>query len=162
MSDPGRRRQRPRVVLCAAITFDAKLDTADPLPPALRQAVAPGADDVFLIEPHLSGHLPPGWDHPARAITPGDLGSLPDDEPSIRRWLCLGGPDLFRALLDAGRVNDLCVLVRPRVDARRDAPTVGGPFTPEFFPSSMPCRLRRMEVLGGECFLHYTVAHRRR
>ena len=113
----GKRRRRPRVALCAAITVDGKLDTTDPLPPALRD---------FLT------------------LKDGD--QLVDD------------PGQFRALLEAGQVNDLYLLVRPRIDGRRDAPTLSGPFTPEFFPRSISCRLRRMEVVDGECLLHYTVA----
>ena len=67
-------------------------------------------------------------------------------------------PDQFRALLEAGQVDDLYLLVRPRIDGRGAAPTLSGPFTPEFFPRSISCRLRRMEVVDGECLLHYTVA----
>ena len=71
-------------------------------------------------------------------------------------------PDQFHALLAARQVNDLYLLVRPRIDGRGTAPTLSGPFTPEFFPRSISCRLRRMKVVDGECFLHYTVARGRK
>ena len=117
MSEAKRtRRRRPRVALCAAITFDGKLDTSAPLPPTFHDFLASEDGDQLV-----------------------------DD------------PDRFRALFDAGRVDDVYLLVRPRVDGRRDAPTLSGPFTPEFFPRSISCRLRRMEVVSGECLLHYTV-----
>ncbi len=121
MKAAGGKRRRPRVALCAVITFDGKLDTPGPLPPALR-AFATLKDGDRLV----------------------------DD------------PGQFHALLAAGQVHDLYLLVRPRVDGRRAAPTLSGPFTPEFFPRSIACRLRRMEAVDGECLLHYTVAHTRK
>lgn len=66
------------------------------------------------------------------------------------------------ALLVAGRVREIHLTVRPRVDGRRDAPTLSGPPTPEFFPASLACRLLRMETLGGECVLQYRVLRRAR
>ena len=62
-----------------------------------------------------------------------------------------------RALLAAGAVRELLLTVHPRIDGRRDAPTLTGPPTPEFFPRSLACRLLRMETRGGECLLHYRV-----
>ena len=65
-------------------------------------------------------------------------------------------------LLLAGDVRELRLTVRPRVDGRRDSPTLSGPPTPEFFPRSLACRLLRMETRGGECLLHYRVLRRAR
>ena len=99
------------------------------------------------------------------AITVDGKLDLVDPPPAWRAFVTLkdgdrlvDDPDQFRALLEAGQVNDLYLLVRPRIDGLGDAPTLSGPFTPEFFPRSIACRLRRMEVVDGECFLHYTVA----
>ena len=69
---------------------------------------------------------------------------------------CGGGPRLFRALLDARLVDDLRLLVRPRIDGRRGAATLSG-VPGEFFPASIHLRLLKMEVRGGECLLHYRV-----
>ena len=66
------------------------------------------------------------------------------------------------ALLAAGTVRELRLTVQPRIDGRRDSPTLSGPPTPEFFPRSLACRLLRMETRGGECLLHYRVLRRAR
>ena len=66
------------------------------------------------------------------------------------------------ALLAAGRVREIHLTVHPRVDGRRDALTLSGPPTPEFFPASLVCRLLGMETRGGECLLHYRVLRRAR
>ena len=157
--------RRPRVALCAALTWDGKLDAAGPPPRALLDFLRPAAGDARLIDESLARQTSPDWAQPVKIL---DLDCLADlagsralepafDAYTVRRWLCLGGPRLFRALLDAGRVNGLYLLLRPRVDARRDAPTLSGTPTPAFFPQSVACRLRRMEVVGGECLLHYTI-----
>lgn len=67
-----------------------------------------------------------------------------------------------RALLAAGLVDEIHLTIRPRIDGRRDSPTLSGPPTPEFFPRSLACRLLRMETLDGECLLHYRVLRRAR
>ena len=67
-----------------------------------------------------------------------------------------------RALLVAGAVRELRLTIQPRIDGRRDAPTLTGPPTPEFFLRSLACRLLRMETRGGECLLHYRVLRRAR
>ncbi len=94
----------------------------------------------------------------------GKLDATDPLPPALRDFAALqdgdrlvDDPDQFRALLDAGQVNDLYLLVHPRIDGRRSAPTLSGPFTPEFFPRSMACRLRRMEIVDGGCLLHYTI-----
>ena len=61
------------------------------------------------------------------------------------------------ALLTTGRVREIHLTVRPLVDGRRDAPTLSGPPTPEFFPHSLACRLLGMETCGDQCLLRYRV-----
>ena len=68
----------------------------------------------------------------------------------------------LRALLTSGEVDEIHLTVRPRIDGRRDAPTLSGPPTPEFFPRSLSCRLLRLETRDGECLLHYRVIGRTR
>ena len=161
-----KRLRRPRVTLCAAVTFDGKLDASDPLPTALLTALAPDAGEVLLFDGAMGIKMPPEWRRPTRIVGPAGLLDLPavlkpsPAEPPVRRWLCLGGPKLFRALLEASLVDDLCLLVRPRINGRRRADTLSGPPTPGWFPRSISCRLRRMEVFGGDCFLHYMVVRR--
>lgn len=154
-----KRPRRLRVTLCAAITFDGKLDPSDPLPSTLLGALVPG--DALLADAATARTLPARENFPLRIVSRTRLPDLSAvGEPPVRRWFCLGGPKLFRALLDAGLVDELRLLVRPRVDGRRGADTLSGPPTPEWFPHSISCRLRRMEVHGGDCFLHYTVGPR--
>ena len=73
-----------------------------------------------------------------------------------RRVLCFGGAGLFRGLLEAGLVDELCLCVRPRIDGRRGTGTLSG-VGGGFFPASVACRLTKMEVAGDECFLRYRV-----
>ena len=152
------RKRRPRVTLCAAVTFDGKLDTRNPLPSVLLDALVSADGDRLVADTAVAVNVSiiasTARGKPANAVR-----ALKDD-PHVKRILCLGGPRLFRALLDAGLVEDFCLLVRPHVDGRRAAATLSGPPTPEWFPHSISCRLRRMEVRGDDCFLHYTVARR--
>ena len=150
------RKRRPRVALCAAITSDGKLDARAPLPPALLDALTLADGDRFVADTAVAANVAI-IASTARA-KPADRVRALQNDPRVRRVLCLGGPRLFRALLDAGLVNDFYLLVRPRVDGRRAAPTLSGAPTPAWFPRSISCRLRRMEVVDGDCFLHYTVA----
>ena len=142
----------PRVVLCAALTLDGKLDPQK-LDPA-RPPWAAWRDDpatVILAETAMAGDE--GWDQVLRRMR---------REGGARRVVCFGGAELFRALLDAGAVSELQVTVRPRVDGRRDAPTLSGPPGAEFFPASVACRLLKMEIREDECFLRYRVGEKRK
>ena len=65
--------------------------------------------------------------------------------------------DGARALLLAGTVREVHLTICPRIDGRRDAPTLSGVPTAEFFPASLACRLLRMETRDGECLVRYRV-----
>ena len=67
-----------------------------------------------------------------------------------------------RTLLIGGGVDEIHLTIRPRINGRRDAPTLSGLPTAEFFPRSLACRLLRMETVDGECLLHYRVLRRPR
>ena len=87
-------------------------------------------------------------------------GKLDDPAPRIVRHGidCLLDVPQTRALLEAGLVDEIHLRLRPRIDGRRDAPTLTGPPTSGFFPRSVSCRLLRMENgAAGECLLHYRV-----
>ena len=75
----------------------------------------------------------------------------------VRRLVCEGGAQIFRALLSAGLVDELHVTLCPRVFGGERAPTLTG-LPGAFFPASVPLALKKMEVSGGECFLRYRVA----
>ena len=135
----------PRVVLCAALTVDGKLDALPP-DPAWREEPA----TAVLAGDATAGDA--GWDAVLRRMR---------REDGVRRVVCCGGAELFRALLDAGAVDELSLLVRPRVDGRRDAPTLSGPPGAAFFPASVACRLLKAEMRNGECLLRYRVKRTR-
>ncbi len=149
--------KRPRVTLCAAITVDGKLD--DGLPPeAWAEIFAPQPGDVLLVD-----HRAAKAASPARRLVAVDgradlavqLRGLRVDQ-EVRRVFCLGGPTLFRRLLDENLVDELCLRVRLRIDGRRGATTLSG-VPGEYFPASIHLRLLAMEVRGDECVLHYRV-----
>ena len=135
----------PRVVLCAALTVDGKLDPQPP-DPAWRDDPA----TVVLTEAATAGTE--GWNLVLRRMR---------REGGVRRVVCGGGAELFRALLDAGTVSELHLTVRPRIDGRREAPTLSGPPGAGFFPASVACRLLKAEMRAGECVLRYRVRRAR-
>ena len=162
----------PLVTLCAGITLDGKLDGS----PVWRQTngyfgpVPCDVGDLALADPATVSLLPElsGWilaaDTGAAAVNLVNEWLSPPTGPtlsSLRRIYCLGGAKLFHALLQTRLVNELFLVIRPRIDGRRDSPTLSGPPTPEFFPRSLACRLLRMETRDGECLLHYRVLRRR-
>ena len=77
----------------------------------------------------------------------------------VRRLVCEGGAQIFRALLAAGLIDELHVTLCPRVFGGEKAPTLTG-LPGAFLPASVPLTLKKMEVIGGECFLRYRVAAR--
>lgn len=74
----------------------------------------------------------------------------------VRTVVCEGGPSLFRALLEIGAVDEIHLTWAPLVFGGASAPTLTGK-PGEFLPRTIPCRLKAMEVKGGECFLTYTL-----
>ena len=156
MARPRRDAPLPRVVLCAALTVDGKLDPPSVLEPSVlrRSPWARWHDDPAT---RVWTEAPAGGaDHPAA------LRRLARQHPGTRRVICLGGADRFRALLDAGVVSEILLVVRPRIDGRRDAATLGGPPGAAFFPASVACRLLKAETCAGECWLHYRLRRVRR
>ncbi len=119
------------MVLRAALTVDGKLDAAAP----------PGAA---------------GENDPATRVLP-DPAALATLPAGVRRVICHGPAEAFRAWLDAGLVDELELLVGPRVDGRRDAATLSGPPGAGWFPASVACRLLKMERREEGCWLHYRV-----
>ncbi len=77
-------------------------------------------------------------------------------EYSVKRLVCEGGPKVFRSLLEAGLVDELHVTLCPRIFGGKEAPTVTS-LAGAFLPRGVRCSLRKMEVIGDECFLRYAV-----
>ena len=177
-------RKRPKVVLCATLTVDGKLDTETPAVPlelydrnagAVRNAwwVLYDESAGMLIDNGVMQKLKPsgeGLGKPLAAVNWELVGTWPPPKQraellaALRRLraehpkevLCFGGAALFRGVLEAGLADELRLCVRPQIDARRGVGTLSG-VGGEFFPASVGCRLVGMEVVGDECFLHYRV-----
>ena len=168
------RRNRPEGVLCTTLTADGKLD--EPASLALGQTLLRGggssgphrwaapfdrASAVIVDEPLATAlALTPAATRPLLVVASEqtldlEWARLRTAQPVGQAW-CFGGADLFRALLERDRVDELFLCVRPRIDGRRGAATLSGAGG-GFFPASVACRLVKMEVAGGECFLRYRV-----
>src|SRR5205814_2767684 len=78
----------------------------------------------------------------------------------VRRVACEGGPILFRSLLEAGLVDELNLTIAPYLFGGADAPTLTGIYK-EFLPASIHCMMKKMRVVGDECFLTYRIKSRR-
>ena len=99
------------------------------------------------------------WLHESASVNlPAMLAILRADY-GVRRLVCEGGAQIFRALLAAGLIEELHVTLCPRVFGGEKAPTLTG-LPGAFLPASIPLTLKKMEVIGGECFLRDRVAAR--
>jgi len=78
-------------------------------------------------------------------------------EHGVKRLVCEGGAQIFRALLEANLVDELYVTITPRIFGGIGAPTLTG-LAGAFLPKSARLKLREFSPVEGECFLRYTVA----
>jgi riboflavin-specific deaminase-like protein len=110
------------------------------MPAKTRSALAEKAD-LWLYE---------------EAVDFADLLETLHREYRVRRIVCEGGSQIFRALLTAGLIDELNVTFCPRLFGGTEAPTLTGP-AGDFLPRGLPLTLKKMEVRDGECFLQYRV-----
>jgi riboflavin-specific deaminase-like protein len=96
------------------------------------------------------------WLHETAAVNLAAMLATLRKEYGVKRLVCEGGAQVFRALLEAGLIDELHVTFTPRIFGGRCAPTLTG-VAGDFLPKSTPLRLRSMEVVEGECFLRYRV-----
>lgn len=97
------------------------------------------------------------WLHESASVNLAAMLATLRADYGVRRLVCEGGGQIFRALLAAGLVDELHVTLCPRIFGGVKAPTLTGiPGT--FLPASVPLTRKAMEVIGGECFLRYRVA----
>ena len=75
----------------------------------------------------------------------------------VKYVACEGGPALFRSLLEQGLVDQLNLTIAPFLFGGKNAPTLTG-VSFDFLPHSVRCSLKKMKVLGDECFLTYRIA----
>lgn len=97
------------------------------------------------------------WLHDAPSVNLAAMLETLRTHYGVKRLVCEGGAQIFRALLNAGLIDELHLTLAPRIFGGRQAPTLTG-IAGDFLPSSTALRLRAMEVVEGECFLRYKVA----
>jgi riboflavin-specific deaminase-like protein len=74
----------------------------------------------------------------------------------VRRIACEGGPILFRSMLEAGLIDELNLTIAPYLFGGANAPTLTG-LNKEFLPASVHCEMKKMRVVGDECFVTYRI-----
>jgi riboflavin-specific deaminase-like protein len=94
------------------------------------------------------------WLHETTTVNLAAMLATLRAEYRVKRLVCEGGAQVFRALLTARLIDEVHLTFVPRIFGGRDAPTLTG-IAGEFLPQSTPLRLRSMEVVEGECFLRY-------
>jgi len=78
-------------------------------------------------------------------------------EHGVKRLVCEGGAQIFRALVEAQLLDELYLTMTPRIFGGRRAPTLTGIASTFLTPSSR-LKLREFSPVDGECFLRYTMA----
>jgi 5-amino-6-(5-phosphoribosylamino)uracil reductase len=104
----------------------------------------------------LLAHKADLWLFDASVVKLSSMLTILRAEYRVRRLVCEGGPRLFRALLAERFVDEIYLTLAPRIFGGVRAPTLTG-LADEFLPRSIECTLREMEVIEGECFVHYRV-----
>lgn len=112
------------------------------MPARTRAALAPKADL---------------WLHESASVNLAAMLATLRAEYGVRRLVCEGGAQIFRAFLAAGLVDEIHVTFCPRIFGGQAAPTLTG-VAGKFLPASIPLQLREMKVVKDECFLRYRVA----
>ncbi len=96
------------------------------------------------------------WLHESAAVNLAIMLAMLRADYGVKRLVCEGGAQIFRALLTAGLVDELHVTLCPRIFGGEKAPTLTG-LAGAFLPASVPLTLKKMEVIDGECFLRYRI-----
>jgi len=99
------------------------------------------------------------WLYDGASVDFADLLRTLRREYRVKRLVCEGGSQIFRALLEAALIDEVHVTFCPRVFGGTQAPTLTGP-AGEFLPHGVALKLHEMQVREGECFLRYRVASR--
>jgi riboflavin-specific deaminase-like protein len=96
------------------------------------------------------------WLHEAGSVNLAAMMTTLRSEYGVKRLVCEGGAQIFRALLTAKLIDEIHLTLSPRIFGGRTAPTLTG-VAGDFLPHSVDARLRSMEVIDGECFLRFRV-----
>ena len=95
------------------------------------------------------------WLFPGKTVLLEGMLDILHRDYAVRTLVCEGGPSLFRALLDIGVIDELRLTWCPLVFGGAGAPAVTG-LPGDFLATIRRGRLKKMEVVGAECFLTYT------
>lgn len=95
--------------------------------------------------------------HPGRHVDLRDMMRTLRKEHGIKRLVCEGGAQIFRALIEAELIDELNLTITPRIFGGKGAPTLTG-LAGEYLRASTRLQLRDFSPVEGECFLRYTVA----
>jgi len=99
------------------------------------------------------------WLHEAPAVNLTAMMATLRADYGVKRLVCEGGAQIFRALLSAGLIDELHLTLAPKVFGGIKAPTLTG-IAGDFLPRSIEAKLRSMEVIHGECFLRFRISSR--
>jgi riboflavin-specific deaminase-like protein len=94
--------------------------------------------------------------HPGKRVDLHEMLRTLRAEHGVRRLVCEGGAQIFRALLEAGLVDELNLTITPRIFGGKRAPTLSG-IAGDYLPASTRLQLREFSPIEGECFLRYTI-----
>ena len=97
------------------------------------------------------------WLHESDSVNLASMMTTLRSDYGVKRLVCEGGAQIFRALLTAKLIDEIHLTLSPHIFGGRGAPTLTG-VAGDFLPSSVEARLRSMEVVDGECFLRFRLA----
>jgi riboflavin-specific deaminase-like protein len=96
------------------------------------------------------------WLHEAPEVNVVAMMATLRSEYSVKRLVCEGGAQIFRALLSAGLVDEIHITLAPKIFGGQKAPTLTG-VAGAFLAKSIKTHLSSMEVIDGECLLRYRI-----
>jgi riboflavin-specific deaminase-like protein len=100
------------------------------------------------------------WLHDAPRVNLAAMLATLRADYGVRRLVCEGGGQIFRALISESLVDELHVTVCPRIFGGKKAPTITG-FAGDFLPKSVALSIVKTDIIDGECFLRLRVVRER-
>jgi riboflavin biosynthesis pyrimidine reductase len=82
------------------------------------------------------------------------------EEFGVSRLVVVGGGDLFRRLLEAGCVDELCLVLEPQIFGNNGGGTLTGK-PGDYLTASVKASLLRTQELEGECFTWWKLRYGR-
>lgn len=152
-----RRRRQPEYPLRVVVSRSGRID------PSLRLFTKDFSPIVIFSTTRMPARLQAAlaqradlWLYEADSVDFADLLRTLRREYRVKRLVCEGGSQIFRALLEAALIDELHVTLCPRLFGGTKAPTLTGP-AGDFLPHGVALTLREMQVRDGECFLRYRI-----